>query len=243
MMGKNLDIDINYIQSGSKEKNILLLHGWGGSLESFQAVFDYFKKNYTVTAIDFCGFGKSPPPPYPFGVEEYAQVVYGFLQAKNIKKTHIIAHSFGGRVAIELAYLYPEVVDKLVLASSAGLKRRKTPKYYLNVLRYKLAKKLKKDLSKYGSADYKAAKGVMRDTFVKVVNCDQTKRLKSIKAPTLLIWGQNDIETPLYMAKKMNKLIQDSKLIVIRDTGHFAYRQKSLLFIKHCERFLGEKND
>ncbi|HHW90299.1 MAG TPA: alpha/beta hydrolase [Clostridiales bacterium] len=242
-MAKNLDIDINYIQSNSKEKNILLLHGWGGSLESFQAVFDYFKKSYTVTAIDFCGFGKSPPPPYPFGVADYALMVYAFLQAKNIKKTHIIAHSFGGRVAIELAYMYPEIIDKLILTSSAGLKKRKNLKHYINILRYKLAKKFKKDLTKFGSADYKAAKGVMKDTFVKIVNCDQTHRLKHIKAPTLLIWGQNDTETPLYMAKKMNRLIKRSKLIIIRGTGHFAYRQKSLLFIKHCERFLGEKDD
>lgn len=240
-MIKNLDIDINYIQSDSKEKNILLLHGWGGSLETFQAVFDYFKTNYTVTAIDFCGFGKSPPPPYPFSVEDYAQVLYAFLQAKNIKKTHIIAHSFGGRVAIELAYLYPELIDKLILTCSAGLKRRKNLKYYFNVLRYKLAKKLKKDLSKYGSPDYQAAQGVMKATFVKVVNHDQTKRLKYINSPTLLIWGEQDTETPLYMAKKMNRLIKNSKLIIIRDTGHFAYKQKSLLFLKHCERFLGDK--
>lgn len=240
-MIENLNIDINYIQSDPKEKNILLLHGWGGSLESFRAVFDYFKKDYTVTAIDFCGFGKSPPPPYPFSVADYAQVVREFLKAKDIQKTHIIAHSFGGRVAIEIAYRYPDLIDKLILTSSAGIKKHKNLKYYLNVLKYKIAKKLKKDLSKYGSSDYKAAQGVMRATFVKVVNYDQTKLLKYITAPTLLVWGQNDTETPLYMAKNMNKLIKGSKLVIIRDTGHFAYKEKSLLFLKHCERFLGDK--
>jgi pimeloyl-ACP methyl ester carboxylesterase len=236
-----LEININYIKSDSKEKNILLLHGWGESLESFQAVFDYFKKDYAVTAIDFCGFGKSPAPPYPFSIQDYAQVVYEFLKANNIEKTHIIAHSFGGRVAIELAYRYPEIIDKLILTSSAGIKKRKNLKYYINIIKYKLAKKLKKDLSKYGSSDYKAASGVMRATFVKAVNYDQTGLLKHIKAPTLLIWGQNDTETPLYMARKMNRLIKGSKLVIIRDTGHFCFKQKSLLFIKRCERFLGEE--
>ena len=231
--------DIFYIQSESKEKDVLLLHGWGGSSESFRAVFEFLQKKYRVTAIDFAGFGKSPPPPYPYSVSDYAIKLAEFLDTHNINKTHIIAHSFGGRVAIELSCLYPHLIDKLVLTSAAGIKPKRKIRYYLNVLKYKIAKLLKKDLSKFGSKDYKKLDGVMKAVFVKAVNYDQTKLLKHIKAQTLLIWGQNDTETPLYMAKTMNRLIKNSKLIVFRDTGHFAYIEKSLLFLRHIDRFLG----
>lgn len=231
--------DIFYIQSDSKEEDVLLLHGWGGSSESFRAVFEFLQKKYRVTAIDFPGFGKSPSPPYPYTVTDYAQKLKDFLDSKNISKTHIIAHSFGGRVAIELCYRYPELVDKLILTASAGIKPKRKLRYYINLLKFKTAKLLKKDLSKFGSKDYKNADGVMRAVFVKAVNYDQTKLLKHIKANTLLVWGQNDTETPIYMAKKINRLIKNSKLIVFRDTGHFAYMEKSLLFLRHIQRFLG----
>lgn len=236
--------DIFYIQSQSKEKDILLLHGWGGSSESFRAVFEFFSKNYRVTAVDFRGFGKSPPPPYPYSVSDYAGEIAQFLIEHNIKKTHIIAHSFGGRVAIELCKNFPHLIDKLVLTSSAGIKPKRTLKYYINVLRYKLARFLNKDLSKFGSKDYKKTDGIMKAVFVKAVNYDQTKLLKDIKAQTLLIWGENDTETPLYMAKMMNRLIKNSRLIIFKDTGHFAYIEKSLLFLRHVQRFLeGQKFD
>ena len=235
--------DIFYIQSESKEKDVLLLHGWGGSSESFRAVFEFFKKNYRVTAIDFFGFGKSPPPPYAYSVTDYTKSLAEFLQSHNIRKAHIIAHSFGGRVAIELASRYPYLIDRLILTSSAGIKPKRKPIYYLKVLKYKIAKLLKKDLSNYGSKDYQNADGVMKAVFIKAVNYDQTKLLKNITAPTLLIWGENDKETPLYMAERMHKNIKNSNLVVLRDTGHFAFMDKSLLFLRHAQRFLGGNND
>lgn len=243
-MEQNLETGISYQQKGLGE-DILLLHGWGGSTQSFQTVFEYFsKKNYKVTNIDFLGFGQSKALRYPFTVTDYSDSIVKFLASINISKTNIIAHSFGGRVAIKIAATKPQLVNKLILVDSAGIKPRRKLRYYVNVLKYKFAKIMGlKSLSKYGSEDFKKLNGVMKGTFINVVNENLTKYLKDIIAKTLLVWGENDKDTPLRMAYKMNKLIKPSKLVIFRDAGHFSFIDKVHLFLKLTEKFLGDIYD
>lgn len=93
---------------------------------------------------------------------------------------------------------------------------------------------------KHSSPDYKALKSdVMRETFKKVISLDLTKSLKDIKRPTLLIWGENDVDTPLYMAKIMEKNIPDSGLVVLKDSAHFSYVEKSYEYNMIVDNFLG----
>lgn len=237
---ENICPKLNYVQKG-KGKHLLFLHGWGGSINSFKNLINEFSKDFTVTCVDFYGFGKSPDPPYPYGVSDYVEGIIALLNELNINKTHIIAHSFGGRVAIKLAALYPELVDRLILVDSAGIKPRRSIKYYYRVFRYKLAKKLKRDTQKYGSKDYKALNDVMRATFVKVVNENLLMFSKHIKVKTLIVWGEKDKETPLYMAKKLEKNIKNSRLVVLKGAGHFSYVDKYAQFLLIADRFLEEQ--
>lgn len=227
-------MDIFYKKAGRGPK-VLLLHGWGGCADSFLPVFNYLSSRFEVYALDFPGFGKTAPPAEPWGVEDYMRVTYEFIKLLGIEKTHIIAHSFGGRVTIMLAALHPEVVGKIVLVDSAGLIPKRSLSYYLRVYTFKLMKKLyimfsngpteeklKRFYERYGSKDYKEA-GNLRSTFVKVVNQDLKKYLPSIKSPTLLIWGEKDDQTPLYFAKIMERQIPDAGLVVFKGAGHFSY--------------------
>ena len=63
----------------------------------------------------------------------------------------------------------------------------------------------------------------MRKTFVNVINLDLTKNLKDIENPVLLMWGEKDIDTPLYMARIMEKEIKDAGLVVLKNASHFSY--------------------
>lgn len=247
-------LDIFYKKAGDGPK-VLLLHGWGGCADSFLPVFNSLSSKFEVYALDFPGFGKSTPPGQPWGVEEYMKVTYDFIKTLGLAKTHIIAHSFGGRVAILLSALHPEVVDKMVLVDSAGLISKRSISYYLKVYKFKLLKKLymwfcpgknekeklERFYEKYGSKDYREA-GNLRGTFVKVVNQDLRKYLPNIKSPTLLIWGEKDKDTPLDFAKIMEKEIPDAGLVVFKGAGHFSYLDRLADFNIIVSRFF-EGND
>ena len=97
----------------------------------------------------------------------------------------------------------------------------------------KLVDRLQEALvQKYGSADYKRLNAQMRKTFVKVIHQDLSQWLPQIKASTLLIWGSNDTETPLWMAKVMEERIPDAGLVVEEGAGHFAYLERNATFLR-----------
>ena len=229
----NLNITYRYTKSNSKKSTVLLLHGWGGSLNSFRAIEkQLIDRNYSVITLDFPGFGGSDTPPESFTMKDYYIIVSELLREENLTKVDVIGHSFGGRVAIMLASLEPEKVDRLVLVDSAGIKPKFSLVKQCKILRYKMLKKLKniglikRDLSTFGSEDYKALPQSMKPVFSQIVKSDLSDFAKNIVAPTLLIWGTEDRDTPMYMAKKLNKLISDSAIIKFENCGHFCYLQK-----------------
>lgn len=238
------ELSIFYKRAGSGHP-VLLLHGWGGNADSFFPVFNHLRSRFEVYALDLPGFGRSSMPHGVWGVEEYADTVYRFLRELKIQRAHLIAHSFGGRVAIVLSALHPEVVGKLVLVNSAGLIPKRGLKYYLRVYSFKLLKRvytlLGKDLEplyeRYGSKDYREA-GELRPIFKRVVNQDLRRYLPMIKAQTLLVWGDQDKETPLYFGKVMEREIPNARLIVFEGAGHFSYLDRLADFNLLISEFL-----
>ena len=134
----------------------------------------------------------------------------------------LIGHSFGGRIAMRLATISPDVAG-LILLDSAGVKPHRGVRYYAKVISYKIGKKLGLSRLPKGSTDYAALGGSMRKTFVNIVNECSEKDAKKISVPTLLVWGSEDADTPLYMCRRLHRLIRDSEEIVIEGAGHFAY--------------------
>ncbi len=227
---------LNYKEQG-EGKTVVLLHGWGGCADSFLPVFNHLTATHKVYALDFPGFGLSDPPTAPWDVTDYTEMLRKFFERMNIEKATLIGHSFGGRVSILFSSTYPERVEKVVLADSAGIIPKRGWKYHFKVYQFKLAKKIFLTFSakgtqeerleafyrKHGSADYKQAGSAMRQTFVKVVNQDLRSCLPRIKAPALLVWGDEDKDTPLYFGQIMEKEIPDAGLVVFKGAGHFAY--------------------
>ena len=89
-----------------------------------------------------------------------------------------------------------------------------------------------------GSEDYKNANETMKEVFKNVINEDLTQYLPNIKSPTLLIWGDKDMETPIEDGRKMESLIPDSGLVVINGAGHFSYLENCGYFLVVVKKFL-----
>jgi pimeloyl-ACP methyl ester carboxylesterase len=195
------------------------------------------RDKYRVLAFDLPGFGGSSVPPIPWGTPEYAAFVEKAVASLGITRATYIGHSFGGRIAIWLAAHVPEAVRALVLVDVAGIRPPATFRRRMRQLFYKTAKTvlrlpilgahgpvLRERLAmRFGSADYRAMTGVMRASMVRIVNLDLTVCLGAISAPTLLLWGEKDTETPIADGRKMEQLIRGSRLIAIAGAGHFSY--------------------
>jgi pimeloyl-ACP methyl ester carboxylesterase len=231
---------------------VLLLHGWGVSSALFQPTMAQLKHAFTLIAPDFPGFGATPPPPIPWSVNDYAVWIINLLDSLNIDRAHVIGHSHGGRVAIKLASQWPERVDKLILADSAGIRPKRTLKYWVQVRAFKSLRWLSHAslvpaplrnwastrVARRGSPDYQQAAGTVRASLVRVVNEDLRDLLPRIQAPTLLVWGENDTDTPLTDGQLMEKLIPDAGLVVLKGAGHYAYVEQSAYFCRVVETFL-----
>jgi pimeloyl-ACP methyl ester carboxylesterase len=217
---------------------VVLLHGWGCSIQTVQPIYTYLAPQYVVYALDFPGCGDSDQPPVAWGVAEYVQLVLDWLDALQVPKATFLGHSHGGRVSLMLASQHPERVKRLILVDSAGIRAPRNFRYYRRVYFYKAAKRViglpgirryqttlrKRLLKLLGSEDYgNVTPGVMQGTFIRLVNQDLRPILKTIKASALLIWGENDHDTPVSDGKIMEQEIPDAGLVVFKGAGHFSY--------------------
>ena len=182
-------------------------------------------------------------------MKEFAECVRELMGQLGIAPCDIIAHSFGGRVALYMAATWPELVNRLVLTGGAGIKKPQTEEAKKRSEEYQKKKKslmgltklplvggmaqksLKALQEKYGSADYNALDDEMKKTFVKVISEDLSPLLPNIQASTLLIWGEKDTETPLWMGQKMEREIPDAGLVIFENDDHFAYLRQWPRFV------------
>lgn len=251
-MEKQLNINnvtFNYSVEG-EGLPVVLMHGWGCNLTTLASIQNVLTPFFKVYNVDFPGFGKSSEPDFVWGIEEYTRLIEEFIKKEEIKNPIMLGHSFGGRVGI--LYASRNEVHKLILVDAAGIKPRRSLKYYYKVYTYKLVKhslpilfgktKAEELLNKYrakvGSSDYSQASQTMRAILSKVVNEDLKQVMPSIKCPTLLIWGTEDTATPISDARKMNKLIPDSGLVEFKGVGHYSFLDNPYQFRAVINNFL-----
>lgn len=248
---QGLDVTVEITGEGAP---LILMHGWGCDHTTVRSIASTAAQTHTVYNIDFPGFGTSDEPAEIWGVDRYTRLVEELVEKENLKAPVLVGHSFGDRVAILFASR--NKVDKVVLVDAAGIKPRRTLSYYLKVYsfkagrkfwelalgREKAAKRIEAMRARRGSSDYAAASPMMRAIMSKVVNEDLTDRLPSIKAPVLLIWGENDTATPLADARKMAKLIPDAGLVSFPNCGHYSFLDNPGQFRAVLSSFLKSKS-
>lgn len=232
---------VTYIDQGEGDA-VILLHGWGAPANLYRLIIDHLSQTHRVIAPDLPGFGGSDEPSEPWCVDDYVDFALALAEECGVARATLIGHSFGGRVIIKLANRPDRAltIDRAILIDAAGIRPKRTLKYHLKVRSYKLAKwflgtrlvrslypdALKNLQQNAGSSDYRNASMALRQTMVRCINEDLTPLLGGVYPPTLLIWGENDTDTPLSDGKLMESRIPDAGLVVLSGAGHFSYAER-----------------
>ena len=217
--------------TGTAPPRLLALHGWARSHRDFDAVVAGDGPGpLPALALDLPGFGASPPPPAAWGAEAYAQLVGSVLDEMG-SPVVVLGHSFGGRVALHLAVQRPDVVRALVLTGAPMLhplgRRTHVALAYrvtrrLHSLRLVSADAMEAARQRFGSADYRAAQGVMREVLVRAVNETDEVQLDSVRCPVHLVWGGDDTAAPLEVAERALTRLALGELSVHPGVGHLT---------------------
>lgn len=242
------NIIVNYNDVGNG-KVILFLHGWQDNLNTFDNIIDILKNKYRCISIDLPGFGKSSDPDFDWYLIDYTNFINKFIKKLNIEIFAIIGHSFGGRIILK--GIGNKIIDteKIILISSAGISKKTIKNKILYIIskcasfildlpilnNYKY--KIKKSIYKKINSDY-ADSGKLKKIFINIINEDLQNSAKNIDKPTLLIWGEDDTSTPIDYAYIFNKLIKNSKLITIKNEGHFVHQTKYKDIAIYIDNFL-----
>jgi pimeloyl-ACP methyl ester carboxylesterase len=233
------------------ETPVVLLHGWGVDSALMTPIAERMRSlGYRCYVPDFPGFGKSALPPAAWRVSDYAAWTLALLDALHIEQAHLFAHSFGARVALMLGAEHPTRLDKIALTGAAGVPSKPSAGGSLRLRAYKAVRSglhtvgahgLANGLAtwysaRYGSADYQAAIGVMRPTFLNVVNEDLRPFAARVSRPTLLFWGEQDEATPLWQGRELEALIPDAGLIPYPG-DHYVYLHRAADVCRALDHF------
>lgn len=242
-------LKIHYIKKGKKDP-LVILHGWGGSSNSWSKIIDSLSEKYTVICPDLPGFGKSDDPKRAWNINEYSDFILNFLDKLKINDFYLLGHSFGGGIAIKITAKKPQLIKKLILCDAAIVraKERLTPRQKIVKLGAKIVKPLKNNkiiesikplaYRLAGTKDYFSANNLMKETFKKVRREDLRAFASYIKKPTLIIWGENDKITPLEDAYIIKDMIDEAELKIIEDTDHSPHLRKPDELSKTIEDFI-----
>ncbi len=246
-----------YLTAGAGP-DVLLLHGWGAHSGLVWPLAERLAQaGFRVHAPDLPGFGQTPPPAVPWSVREYAAFALAFLDALGVGVVYLFGHSFGGRLGLVLGSQHASRVIKMALSNSAGVRTQPAASARFRLSVYRLALRTLRGIGllgaadnlrawyvgRYGSADYKSAAGVMRDTFVKVVNEDLLPCAARITVPTLLFWGDQDEDTPLWQGRLLEQTIPDAGLVLFPGAGHYAYLDRLSDTVRVLKHFFNQDND
>lgn len=238
-----------YVRKGSG-KTVLILHGWADSSKGLAALTSELSQKYDVIALDLPGFGATQLPPQAWGLSEYAAFVEHFLEKIGATKVYaVIGHSNGGAMAIHGLANGVLHAAKLVLLGSAGIRGEykgrnkalrmvaKTGKALTAPLPAGVKNKLRRKVYKTIGSDMLVVES-LQETFKKVVGQDVRADAAKITIPTLLIYGQNDEQTPPRYGQIFTQAIAGSQLHVISDAGHFVHLDQPQQTTTLIEEFL-----
>lgn len=228
------DLLVNYTRQG-KGPVILMLHGWGDRLQTFDKLASLLEDTYEVIRLDLAGFGASQPPMVPWGLDEYAGQVAAFLKKINVEPSIILGHSNGGAIAIRGISNGSLKADKLILLASAGIRSTAKGRKALWRVVAKAGKvttaalpsgargRLRSRLYSSIGSDLLVVPG-MEATFRRVTSQDIQSDARNVTLPTLIMNGKHDTATPPDFARKFHDLIRNSKLIMLDDADHFLHQ-------------------
>lgn len=252
---------------------ILLVHGTGSSLHTWDDWTLKLKENYQVIRMDLPAFGLTGPNKTgDYSIEKYTQFLEEFVAQLKLDSMILAGNSLGGNIAWNYASKKPEKVQKLILVDASGLptnkpqpwifKMAKTP-VLSNLFLYITPKSIIEDnLKQVYEDDTKITDALIarfhdltlregnRKAFIDRAKIDFTpseaskkEQLQNLQTPTLLIWGAKDAWIPLENGIRMDALLPNSKLVVLQNSGHVPMEEKPTESFKVLNEFLHQKNN
>ena len=191
-----------------------------------------------MTAVDFIGFGGSGSLQEAFSVDDYARWLGEFLALVKLEKPHVIAHSFGCRVAVKLASNNPSAFDKILLTGPAGVILKRSFSYRAKVAAYRLVKRVFPAYAErnFGSQEYRGLSPIMKESYKKIVNEDLRAGAARVENEVLIVEGKLDTVTTAQEAKAYVEAFPKATLRTM-DGGHFAFVEHPLTFNLIVEEF------
>ena len=245
---------------------LILLHGFGSSLDTWEPWAKGLSGKYRVIRLDLPGFGLTGPDPTGnYSDERTLAVLAGLMDQLGLPRATFIGNSLGGRFAWEFAAAHPERVNRLVLISpdgfaSPGFEYGKAPEVPLllelmpwvgprALIRANLAPAWAHPdalpdavLERY--RDMLLAPGVRRailDRTRQTILTDPAARLRSISAPTLILWGEEDHMIPVHNAQDYLQLMPRVRLVRLPGMGHVPFEESPDKALPPLERFLASE--
>ncbi len=220
---------------------LVLLHGLAASSRWWRYNVPALSEHFRVHAPDLVGFGRSRARTLAPAIPEMARLLWQWLDARQVGKTHLIGHSMGGQIAIHMATRQPARVQRLVLVSAAGIPREFSLVAAARLLAEIISPRrwgnpaflptVATDVLRAGPRSLlRAGLHILRD--------DVRPLLPQIKAPTLLVWGRQDPLTPLVHGQEMANAIPDAKLVVFEDAAHMPMVDRPEQFNREVLNFL-----
>ena len=247
---------------------IVLVHGTASSLHTWDAWTNELKKTNRVIRMDLPAFGiTGPNKNADYSIESYTTFLHFFVEKLNLEKFHLAGNSLGGNIAWNYAAEHPAKVEKLILVDASGLPTNKEPPAIFKMAKTPVLRSLflyvtpkmliTKNIKEVYADDDKvtdelvtryhkmALRAGNRQAFIDRAKTDfkldakiNTDRLKSIQTPTLLIWGAKDLWIPLDNGKRMNRILVNSKLEVLENSGHVPMEENPKESLELLKNFL-----
>jgi len=247
---------------------IVLVHGTASSLHTWDAWTNELKKTNRVIRMDLPAFGiTGPNKNADYSIESYTTFLHSFVEKLNLEKFHLAGNSLGGDIAWNYAAEHPAKVEKLILVDASGLPTNKEPPAIFKMAKTPVLRSLflyvtpkmliTKNIKEVYADDDKvtdelvtryhkmALRAGNRQAFIDRAKTDfkldakiNTDRLKSIQTPTLLIWGAKDLWIPLNNGKRMNRILVNSKLEVLENSGHVPMEENPKESLELLKNFL-----
>jgi 3-oxoadipate enol-lactonase len=261
-VGKVKDINIFYRVDGPIEKHpVLLISGLGSDHRRWQPFIESLKDAYRCISFDNRDVGQSERIEFEYSINDMARDVAGLLETLGITSAHVIGNSMGGAIAQELALTYPNMVEGLVLISTytSGDHRGSEIFHNLGQLRRRLNRvEYQRHLLPwlYTFQEYQipgfideAVRKLEDDPFYQdadayerqiqaTITFSSQGRLEDIKHRTLLIFGEDDIMTPLRFANELHQGISNSELVILNGTGHGLLNTRTAEVVTIVDGFL-----
>lgn len=252
-MKQNIDLPMSNLTT-QKKPILIILPGWGGSRETWADFVVIAKECFDVHVIDLPCFGSEPCPPDVWGLEEYAQFVKDTIAKTTNRPIVLLGHSFGGQVAASVVAANPAIVDMLILTGAAIYRKKRPIKNFFFGAAAKMGKSVfslpilssfrdaaTKLLYRVAHSDYAETSGMAREIYKKITRQDVSHLLPKIAVSTLVVWGENDAQTPIRFGKKIARGIPNATFIMVKNGTHGLHHETKKELLETIVNFVSNR--